>query len=354
MKLFNLFTRNPLTLSKANASRRRLLRTMGISSAVFGATVLGAKMNDSVAIATDSPPQTTAQDVNATVAQAQESAARSNKPLSGQVAIVTGGVRGIGRAVAVRLAKEGADVAICDIGQQIDSVPYPLAVAQDMEETVRLIEAEGVRALSVRADVRSRQQMENVVKQAINTFGKVDILIANAGILTFGLLHEMSDAEWDDVIAVNLSGVAKSMQAVIPHMRERRYGRIVVINSCNSRFGSAQSASYNASKWGVLGVFKCAAVEYAKEGITVNAINPTGVRTPMIINEATLAWADPDNPSPDAIENYLRNSLNAQDVGLIEPEDVAAGVPFFCSPDSNRVTGEAMDIAAGANVRWNS
>ncbi|MBD2101830.1 mycofactocin-coupled SDR family oxidoreductase [Leptolyngbya sp. FACHB-261] len=327
---------------------------MGISSAALGASALGATVNSSVARATDSTPEPVAQAASATVAQNQGQPTRNNKPLSGQVAIVTGAARGIGRAVAVRLAKEGADVAICDIAGQITSVPYPLAKSQDMAETIRLVEAQGVRALSVQADVRSRQQMENVVKRTIDGFGKVDILVANAGVLTFGWLHEMSDAEWDDVIAVNLSGVAKSMQAVIPHMRERRYGRIVVINSCNSRFGSAQSASYNASKWGVLGLVKCAAVEYAKEGITVNAINPTGVRTPMIINEATLTWADPKNPSPAAIDNYLRNSLNAQDVGLIEPEDVAAGVPFFCSPDAYRVTGEAMDIAAGANVRWNS
>lgn len=300
------------------------------------------------------PSPSIAPGVNSPTAQSGAQPAKSNQPLSGQVAIVTGAARGIGRAVAVRLAKEGADVVICDIADQIRSVPYPLAKGQDMEETVRLIQAQGVRGLAIQADVRSRQQMENVVKQAIDRFGKVDIFVANAGILTFGWLHEMSDAEWDDVIAVNLSGVAKSMQAIIPHMRQRKYGRIVVINSCNSRFGSAQSASYNASKWGVLGLVKCAAVEYAKDGITVNAINPTGVRTPMIINNATLSWADPKNPSPAAIDNYLRNSLNAQDVGLIEPEDVAAGVPFFCSPDAYRITGEAMDIAAGANVRWNS
>jgi SDR family mycofactocin-dependent oxidoreductase len=330
----------------SEVSRRKILAAGTIGAAGLGATVVGAN----ILRANVNSPEV-GKDA---AAQTQGQPARNAKILSGQVAIVTGGARGIGRAIAIRLAKEGANVAICDIANQISSVPYPLAKPQDLEETVRLTEAEGVRALSIQADVRDRKQMENVVKQTIATFGKVDILIANAGILTFGMLHEMSDAEWDDVIGVNLSGVAKSIQAVIPHMQERRYGRIVIINSCNSRFGSGQSASYNASKWGVLGLMKCAAVEYAKEGITVNAINPTGVRTPMIINQATLTWADPKNPTPDAIEKYLRTSLNAQDVGLIEPEDVAAGVPFFCSPDSNRVTGEAIDIAAGANVRWNS
>jgi SDR family mycofactocin-dependent oxidoreductase len=286
-------------------------------------------------------------------AQAIRSDARRSI-LSGQSALVTGAARGIGRAVAVRLAREGADVAILDLAGQIESVPYPMARPSDLYETKRLVEAEGGRALIIRADVRDRKAMGDAVQQAVGAFGKLDILVPNAGVLTFAPLHEMTDAQWDDVIDVNLTGVARSIQAALPHMLERRYGRIVVVNSCNSRFGSAQSASYNASKWGVLGLVKCAAVEYAKQGITVNAVNPTGVRTPMIINEATLRWADPQNPGPQAIDRFLRTSLNAQDVGLIEPEDVAAVIPFLCSADSHRITGEAIDVAAGANVRWNS
>ena len=279
---------------------------------------------------------------------------RRSPALIGQSALVTGAARGIGRAVAVRLAREGADVAVLDIAGQIASVPYPMAQPADLEETKRLVEGEGRRALIIQADVRDRKAMSEAVRQAVQAFGKLDILVPNAGVLTFAPLHEMKDSEWDDVIDVNLTGVARTIQAALPHMVERRYGRIAVVNSCNSRFGSAQSASYNASKWGVLGLVKCAALEYAKQGITVNAVNPTGVRTPMIINDATLRWADPQNPGPQAIDHYLRTSLNAQDVGLIEPEDVAVVIPFLCSPDAHRVTGEAIDVAAGANVRWNS
>jgi SDR family mycofactocin-dependent oxidoreductase len=270
------------------------------------------------------------------------------------VALVTGAARGIGRAVAFRLAQEGADIAILDIADQIASVPYPMAQPADLAETKRLVEAEGRRALTIRADVRDRRQLDRAVAQTIERFGKLDILVPNAGILTFASLHEMSGPQWTDVIDVNLNGVAHTMQAALPHMIGRNYGRIVVVNSCNSRFGSPQSASYNASKWGVLGLVKCAAVEYARQGITVNAVNPTGVRTPMIVNPATLKWADPENPTADAVERRNRANLNAQDVGLIEPEEVAAAIPFLCSPDAGRITGEAIDVAAGANVRWNS
>jgi SDR family mycofactocin-dependent oxidoreductase len=276
------------------------------------------------------------------------------RSLRGQVALVTGAARGIGRAVAVRLAQEGADVAILDIADQIASVPYPMARPTDLAETKRLVEAEGRRALAIRADVRDRRQLDRAVAQTVERFEKLDILIPNAGILTFASLHEMSGPQWTDVIDVNLNGVARTIQAALPHMIGRKYGRIVVVNSCNSRFGSPQSASYNASKWGVLGLVKCAAVEYARQGITVNAVNPTGVRTPMIVNPATLKWADPENPTADAVERRNRAHLNAQDVGLIEPEEVAAAIPFLCSPDAGRITGEALDVAAGANVRWNS
>jgi SDR family mycofactocin-dependent oxidoreductase len=278
----------------------------------------------------------------------------SARPLSGQVALVTGGARGIGRAVAVRLAREGCDVALVDVAAPIKSVPYALATPADLAEASRQVQETGRRALTLRADVRDRSSMVKAVETTLSDLGRLGIVVANAGVLTFGLLHEMSDAQWADVIDVNLTGVARTLQAALPHMIKRSYGRIVVVNSCNSRFGSPQSASYNASKWGVLGLVKCAAVEYARQGITVNAINPTGVRTPMNLNPATLSWSNPERPSVESLDHYLRSSLNAQNIGLIEPEDVAAAVPFLCSPDASRITGEAIDVAAGANVRWNS
>ncbi len=274
--------------------------------------------------------------------------------LQGQVAIVTGAARGIGRACAVALAREGADVMILDIAGQISSVKYPMAVPEDLAETERAIKALGRRSIAMQADVRNIGQMRAAVERAIREFGKVDIMVPNAGICTYvSSLDKMSDAEWDDVIDVNLSGVARTMRAVIPHMRDRKQGRIIVVNSCNSRFGSPGSPSYNASKWGVLGLVKCAAIEVAKDNITVNAVNPTGVRTMMTQNDLARRWANPENPTQENLERALY-SFNAQARSFLEPEEVANALLFFAMPEAAYITGEAMDVAAGANVRWNS
>jgi SDR family mycofactocin-dependent oxidoreductase len=270
------------------------------------------------------------------------------------VAIVTGAARGIGRACAVALAREGADVVAVDLAQQINSVKYPLSSPTDLAETDRQIKALGRRSLAMQADVRDSQQLQAAVDRAIRELGKVDIMIPNAGICTYvPSLDQMSEAEWDDVIAVNLSGVARSMRAVIPHMRARKQGRIIVVNSTNSRFGSPGSPSYNASKWGVLGLVKCVATEVAKDNITVNAVNPTGVRTMMTQNDEARRWANPQNPTQENLEQALL-AFNAQPRSFLEPEEIANALLFFAMPEAAMITGEAMDVAAGANVRWNA
>lgn len=274
--------------------------------------------------------------------------------LNGKVAIVTGAARGIGRACAVALAREGADVLALDIAEQIKSVNYPMAKTSDLAETDKMIKALGRRSIAVQADVRDSKQMRAAVERAIRELGQVDIMVPNAGICTYvPSLDQMSEAEWDDVIDVNLSGVARSMRAVLPHMRDRKQGRIIVVCSTNSRFGSPGSPSYNASKWGVLGLVKCVATEVAKDNITVNAVNPTGVRTMMTQNDAARRWANPDNPTQENLEAALR-AFNSQPRSFLEPEEVANALLFFAMPEAACITGEAMDVAAGANVRWNS
>lgn len=265
------------------------------------------------------------------------------KRLSGQVALVTGAARGIGRACAVALAREGADVALVDLAANIKSLEYDLAAESDLIETQKLVQSQGRKALAIKADVRNLPQMRAAVAQTIRELGKIDIALPNAGILTMGNLVDMSEAAWDDVIAVNLSGVARTMMAVLPHMRERKYGRIIVTVSCNGRAGSPGSPSYNASKWGALGLVKSVAAEVAKEGITVNCVNPTGVATPM-------------TQQPKYREQFRQGlrQFNAQDRDFLQPEEVAAAMLFFAMPEAAVITGEAMDVAAGANIRWNS
>ena len=154
--------------------------------------------------------------------------------LDGKVAFITGGARGQGRAHAVTCAREGADVIIVDVIDQLPTVAYKLATQADLDETVRLVEAHDRRAIAVRADVRSQEQLDAAVTAGIAEFGKIDILIANAGIWTLGSFWELSDEQWDEMIGVNLTGVWKAAKAVAPHMIERRAGSIVITASVNA------------------------------------------------------------------------------------------------------------------------
>lgn len=263
------------------------------------------------------------------------------KPLAGQVALVTGAGRGIGRAAAVELARRGADVTLVDVAADLQSLEYALSTPADLAETERLVRAEGVRAIALRADVRDLAAMKDAVARTVESFGRLDIALPNAGVLTMAPLVDMGDAQWNDIVDVNLSGVARTMMAVLPVMRRQRRGRIVVTASCNGRAGSAGSPSYNASKWGVIGLVKSVAAEEAGNGITVNCVNPTGVATPMSLQPAYV----------DAFRTHLR-AFNAQPRDFLEPGEVARAMLFFTEPAAEVITGEALDVAAGANVRW--
>ncbi len=183
--------------------------------------------------------------------------------LDGKVALITGGARGQGRAHAVTCAREGADVIIIDVLDQLPTVPYKLADKADLDETVRLVEAHDRRAVAVRADVRSSREIDVAVAAGIAEFGKIDILIANAGIWTLGSFWELTDDQWEEMIAVNLTGVWKSAKAVAPHMIERRRGSIVLIASVNGLEAGQFTAHYVAAKHGVIGLMKNIALELA-------------------------------------------------------------------------------------------
>lgn len=266
---------------------------------------------------------------------------RGPRMLEGLTALVTGAARGIGRAAAVALARQGANVALIDSARDIESIAYRLGTPADLAETRRLVEAAGSRAMTIRCDVRDLPALRSAVADTVAAFGRIDIAMPNAGVLTMAPLVEMSEPQWDDVIAINLSGVARTMMAVLPVMRRQQSGRIIVTASCNGRAGSAGSPSYNASKWGVIGLVKSVAVEEARNGITVNCVNPTGVATPMSLQPAYV----------EAFRTHL-GTFNAQDRTFLEPDEIAAAMLFFASPAASVITGEALDVAAGANTRW--
>ncbi|MBW0109686.1 mycofactocin-coupled SDR family oxidoreductase [Pseudonocardia oceani] len=269
----------------------------------------------------------------------------------GKVVLITGGARGQGRSHAVAFAREGADIAFCDIAAQLDSVPYPMSRPEDLDETVRQVEDLDRRCVAVTADVRDAAQVQDFVDRARTDLGRVDVLLANAGVFTFSTIAEMSDDVWKEMIDVNLTGVFHAMRAVLPAMVEQGSGRIIATSSTAGKMGFPNIGHYVASKWGVIGLVKSLAQEVGGNGITVNAICPTGVDTTMIQNEAAyrLFLPDLENPTRDDAAPAFQ-TLNAIPVPWIEPVDISNAMLFLASDEARYITGETLAVAAGATA----
>lgn len=272
--------------------------------------------------------------------------------LEGQVALVTGGARGQGRSHAVALAREGADVVVVDLCEDVPTVEYPLAKAADLDETTRLVEKEGRRCLAMTADVRDPAQVESATARTVEDFGRLDVLIANAGVSAGAPIQIAAADQWSDVIAINLGGVFNSMRAAAPVMISQRYGRIVAISSMMGRGTTGGMGAYTASKWGVIGLVKSAAQDLAGFGITVNAIAPGTVDTPMVRNESLIrkVRADLENPTMEDAEKFL-GLLHVQPQALIDPAEISAAVLFLVGPGAAHMTGAVLDVSAGASAR---
>ncbi|MCU1662913.1 MAG: 3-ketoacyl-ACP reductase [Pseudonocardia sp.] len=269
----------------------------------------------------------------------------------GKVVLITGGARGQGRSHALKFAQEGADVAFCDIASQLDTVPYPMSKPDDLQETVRLVEDLDRRCLGVTADVRDRGQLDAFAEQARTELGRIDFLLANAGIFSFSTVADMPDSTWQEMIGTNLTGVFHAMRSVLPAMLEQGYGRIVATSSMAGKMGFANIAHYCAAKWGVIGLVKSLAQEVAANGITVNAVCPTTVDTTMIQNEAAYKLFLPDMAEPsreDAAPAF--QSLNAIPVPWVETVDISNAMAFLCSDEARYITGETLAVAAGQNA----
>jgi SDR family mycofactocin-dependent oxidoreductase len=269
----------------------------------------------------------------------------------GRVAMVTGAARGQGRAHALAFAREGADVVVCDIAADIATVPYPLATPEELEATAEAVRAEGRRCLSRVVDIRSTEQLADLVTTAEAGLGGIDVLAANAGVCGFGAFWDITDDMWDDMVATNLTGTFKTMRAVVPGMRERGYGRIVATSSMGGRMGNRNLAHYVATKWGVIGLVKTLAQEVARSGITVNAVCPAAVDTPMVHNPAMygLFCPDLDEPSRDDVEPRYR-SMNAMGVPWLPPDAVTEAVLHLASDAARYTTGETLDVCLGGSA----
>jgi SDR family mycofactocin-dependent oxidoreductase len=265
-------------------------------------------------------------------------------PLAGKVALITGAARGQGRAHAVRLAADGADIIAVDICAPISSVPYPLATADDLAATVKLVEDTGARIVAKEADVRDRASLSDAVQAGVDELGRLDIVIANAGIAPM----QSGDDGWRDVIDVNLTGVYNTIKAAIPTLvKQGAGGSIVLISSAAGLAGvgspDAGSVGYAAAKHGVVGLMRVYANLLAKQNIRVNSIHPTGVETPMIDNDFTRGWL-----AKMAAESDSPGSMgNALPVEVLQPEDIANAVAWLVSDQARYITGVTLPVDAG-------
>ncbi|MFV8317801.1 mycofactocin-coupled SDR family oxidoreductase [Mycobacterium sp. 23] len=262
--------------------------------------------------------------------------------LDGRVALITGGARGQGRAHAVALAAEGADVVVADAPGPVTDLTYPLGTEDDLRETAKLVEESGRRCLPIAVDVRDSAQVDAAVEQTVADLGGLDIVVANAGIVSTGPLEQVSDQMWQQLIDTNLTGVFHTLRAVIPVMRRQRFGRIVVTSSMGGRMGIPDLAAYNATKWGIIGLAKSVALEVAKEGITVNVICPTTTQTPMV------QPAGGDDVPDDLVRRMMRANPIPQP--WLQPEDVSRGVMYLVT-DPGVITGSVLEVGLGGSAR---
>ena len=263
--------------------------------------------------------------------------------LEGRVAFITGAARGQGRAHAVKLASEGADIIAVDLCEQIAGVPYPLATPEDLEATVKLVEDAGARIVARRADVRDRAALKAALAEGISTLGRLDIVIANAGIAPM-----MGDNAWQDVIDVNLTGVYHTVDvAMRPLIKQGEGGAVVLTSSVAGLVGIgapiAGSLGYTAAKHGIVGLMRAYANFLAAYNIRVNSVHPAGVDTPMIDNDFTRSWlegmAQQQMGGPDM--------SNALPVEVLQAEDVANAVFWLVSDAARYITGVALPVDAG-------
>jgi SDR family mycofactocin-dependent oxidoreductase len=261
--------------------------------------------------------------------------------LEGKVALISGAARGQGRSHAVRLAQEGADIIAFDVCRQLPTVGYKMATPEDLKETAKQVEDLDRRIIAREADVRDGAAVRALVEEGVAELGRLDIVSANAGIATFSQnAWTMDEDMWEETIAVNLTGVWKTLKAAIPSMIDAGNGGSIVITSSTAGIkGMAGIAHYDSSKHGVVGLMRTLAIELAPHSIRVNTVHPTGVNTPMVVNEYIAQFL--------ASEGGGANIENLLPVELVEAVDISNAVLWLSSDEARYVTGTCLPVDAG-------
>jgi (+)-trans-carveol dehydrogenase len=274
--------------------------------------------------------------------------------VEGKVAFITGAARGQGRAHAVRLAQEGADIIAVDICKQIDSVQIPLSTPEDLAETADLVKGHNRRIYTAEVDVRDYDALKAAVDAGVEQMGRLDIIVANAGIGNGGAtLDKTSEGDWTDMIDVNLGGVWKSVKAGVPHiLKGGRGGSIILTSSVGGLKAYPHTGHYVAAKHGVVGLMRTFAVELGAQNIRVNSVHPTNVNTPLFMNDGTMKLFRPDleNPGPDDMK-VVGQLMHTLPIGWVEPEDIANAVLFLASDEARYITGVTLPVDGGSCLK---
>lgn len=265
--------------------------------------------------------------------------------LHGRVAFITGAARGQGRSHAVRLAAEGADIIALDICAPASaSVTYPPATPEDLDETARLVEGQGRKILTRVLDVRDDAALRELVADGMEQFGRLDIVVANAGVLSWGRVWELTDEQWDAVIGVNLTGTWRTLRATVPAMIEAgNGGSIVVVSSSAGLKATPGNGHYSASKHGLTALTNTLAIELGEYGIRVNSIHPYSVETPMIEPEAMMEIV---GRHPSFVHSFP--PMPVQPNGFMTADEVADVVAWLAGDGSGTLTGTQIPVDKGA------
>jgi (+)-trans-carveol dehydrogenase len=273
--------------------------------------------------------------------------------VEGKVAFITGAARGQGRSHAVRLAEEGADIVAVDLCGQVSSVPYELGTSEDLAETVRQVEALDRRIVASHVDVRDFDALREAVDYGIRQLGRLDIVSANAGIISAEPTWQMAEQTWQDTIDINLTGVWHTTKAVIPHLIEAGHGGSIILTSSTAgQKGVRNIAHYVAAKHGVVGLMRSLTLDLAPYGIRINSIHPTSVNTPLVLNESMYRLFRPDLEQPtleDSMDTF--RALNVLPIPWVEAIDVSNAVLFLASDEARYITGTELRVDAGHNAK---